>query len=94
FIAGGSPGPVLVLVVNVVLQFIEGNIFQPLIIGHHLSMHPIVIIVSILFFGSLFGAVGVIFASPIAASIRVVSNFIRDRRKENKKNSQVEANAP
>jgi len=94
FIAGSGPGPMLVLVVNIVLQFIEGNIFQPLIIGHHLSMHPIVIIVSILFFGSLFGAVGVIFASPIAASIRVIYNFIRERRKDIKKLSQTEANAP
>lgn len=94
FIAGGAPGPWLVLLVNVVLQFIEGNIFQPLIIGHHLSMHPIVIIISILFFGSLFGAVGVIFASPISASIRVIYNFVRERRRESKKNQTSEANAP
>ncbi len=94
FIATTGPGPMLVLVVNIVLQFIEGNIFQPLIIGHHLSMHPIVIIVSILFFGSLFGAVGVIFASPIAASIRVIYNFFRERRKESKKNLIPEAKAP
>lgn len=41
-------------------------------------MHPIVIIVSILFFGSLFGALGVVFASPIAASIRVIWNFFKE----------------
>lgn len=92
FIATTGPGPVLVLVVNIVLQFIEGNVFQPLIIGHHLSMHPIVIIISILFFGSLFGAVGVIFASPIAASIRVLYNFFRERSKEKKLNTKNEAN--
>ena len=94
FIATTGPGPALVLLVNVVLQFFEGNIFQPLIIGHHLSMHPIVIIISILFFGSLFGGVGVIFASPIAASIRVFYNFFKDRRKEKLKQSQSEANSP
>ena len=81
FIAQSGPGPALVLGVNLGLQFIEGNIFQPLIIGKQLSMHPIVIIVSILFFGSLFGAFGVIFASPIAASIRVIYNFYTDKRK-------------
>ena len=94
FIAGGNPGPVLVLGVNVVLQFFEGNFFQPLIIGHHLSMHPIVIIISILFFGALFGGIGVIFASPIAASIRVFYNFFRDKRKEKLKVAQAEANSP
>ncbi len=73
-----GPGPLLVLLVNVVIQFIEGNIFQPIIMGHQLEIHPIVIIVSILFFGSLFGALGVVFASPIAASIRVIWNFFKE----------------
>jgi len=80
FIIGGTPGPLLVLGVNVVLQFIEGNIFQPIIMAHQLQMHPLVIITSILFFGSLFGALGVIFASPIAASIRVIWQFFREQR--------------
>lgn len=73
-----GPGPLLVLLVNIVIQFIEGNIFQPIIMGHQLEIHPIVIIVSILFFGSLFGALGVVFASPIAASIRVIWNFFKE----------------
>ncbi len=94
FIATSGPGPLLVLVVNVVLQFFEGNIFQPLIMSHQLSIHPIVIIISILFFGSLFGALGVIFASPMAASIRVIYRFFSDLRKEKLKNNVAGANAP
>lgn len=94
FIATSGPGPLLVLVVNVILQFFEGNIFQPLIMSHQLSIHPIVIIISILFFGSLFGALGVIFASPIAASIRVIYRFFSDLRKEKLKTSQAEATGP
>lgn len=92
FIAQTGPGPITVLAVNLILQFIEGNIFQPLIIGHQLSIHPIVIIISILFFGSLFGAVGIIFASPLAASIRVVYNFYRERKRANKIDTKAEAN--
>lgn len=82
FIASSGPGPLIVLLVNVILQFIEGNIFQPIIMAHQLSIHPLVIISSILFFGSLFGALGVIFASPIAASIRVFYNFYKERKAE------------
>ncbi len=79
-IVGGAPGPLLVLAVNVVMQFIEGNIFQPVIMAHQLEMHPLIIIISILFFGSLFGTLGVIFASPIAASIRVFYHFFKEQR--------------
>ena len=82
-IAGSGPGPLLVLTVNIVLQFFEGNFFQPLIMGHQLKIHPLVIIMSILFFGSLFGAIGVIFASPIAASIRVFYHFFKDLKNQN-----------
>ncbi len=84
FIAGTGanpgPGPLIVLAVNMGLQTLEGNIFQPIIMGKQLQMHPLVIIISILFFGSLFGAIGVIFASPISASIRVFVEFFKERR--------------
>jgi len=80
FISGGHPGPLLVLVVNFGLQQVEGNIFQPLIMSHQLKMHPIIIMVSILFFGSLFGAIGVIFASPLAASIKVFYQYFKEEK--------------
>ncbi len=91
FIATDGPGPLLVLMVNVLMQFVEGNFFQPLIMSYKLSMHPIIIIMSILFFGSLLGPLGVIFASPIASSIRVTYNFFREKRKEAKMPETAEA---
>jgi putative permease len=72
--------PFIVLGINVILQFIEGNFFQPLIMGRQLEMHPIIIIGSILFFGSLFGSIGVIFAAPLAATIRVLFQFYKEKR--------------
>ncbi|MBU1019837.1 MAG: AI-2E family transporter [Firmicutes bacterium] len=83
--------PIVVFMVNVILQFIEGNIFQPIIMGKQLEIHPIVIIISILFFGSLFGTLGVIFASPIAATIRVLIGFYKEKREELR---HKEVNAP
>ena len=75
-----GPNPIIVVGVNVILQFVEGNIFQPLIMGKQLEIHPIIIIVSILFFGSLFGTLGVIFASPMAATIKVLIHFYKEQR--------------
>ncbi len=86
-----GPNPFLVVLVNLVLQTIEGNIFQPVIMGKQLQIHPLLIIVSILFFGSLFGALGVIFASPIAATIRVLIQFYNEKRNTRTTN---EINAP
>lgn len=75
-----GPNPLIVASVNIGLQFIEGNIFQPIIMGKQLEIHPLIIIVSILFFGSLFGTLGVIFASPIAAVIKVLITFYKEKR--------------
>ena len=74
--------PFLILAINILLQFTEGNIFQPMIMGRQLEMHPLVIIGSILFFGSLFGALGVVFAAPLAATIRVLFNFYKEKREQ------------
>ncbi|HOP57699.1 MAG TPA: AI-2E family transporter [Bacillota bacterium] len=82
-ISGVAPGPLIVLAVNIGLQFVEGNIFQPIIMAKQLEMHPLVIIISILFFGALFGTFGVVFASPIAAAIRVFYNFFREQKQLN-----------
>jgi putative permease len=86
-----GPNPFIVVLVNLVLQTIEGNIFQPVIMGKQLQIHPLLIIVSILFFGSLFGTLGVIFASPIAATIRVLIQFYNEKKDTLRTN---EINAP
>ncbi len=74
-------GVLAIVFVNVGLQFIEGSIFQPIIMGRQLKIHPLLIIVSILFFGSLFGIFGIVFASPIAATLRALYLFYRDRKR-------------
>lgn len=75
-----GPTPLLIIGINVFLQFVEGNVFQPIIMGRQLDLHPLIIIVSILFFGSLFGLLGIVFASPIAATVRVLYGFYHDRK--------------
>ncbi|MCF7926036.1 MAG: AI-2E family transporter [Candidatus Izimaplasma sp.] len=89
-----GPSPVVVVLVNVGLQMIEGNVFQPIIMGRQLEIHPIIIITSIMFFGTLFGAVGVVFAAPIAAVIRVLINFYKEKKKEREEKELSLGNSP
>ena len=72
--------PFLIIAVSIVLQFIEGNVFQPVIMGKQLEIHPMIIILSILLFGSLFGVLGVVFASPIAATLKVLYGFYKAKQ--------------
>lgn len=58
----------LVLLVNAIVQSIEGWILTPKIMGHHTGLHPVMIIVAIFFWGTAFGGVlGMVLAIPLTA---------------------------
>jgi putative permease len=92
-IAKDAPNPFIILAINIGLQFLEGNFFQPVIMGKQLEMHPLIIIGSILFFGSLFGTLGVVFAAPLAATIRVLINFYNEKRTQQREKELAQQKA-
>lgn len=60
------------LIVYAVLQTLDGSAVAPLILGETVKVHPTTIMLAILFFGSLWGVVGVFFAVPLAVLVRSV----------------------
>jgi predicted PurR-regulated permease PerM len=62
------------------LQFIEGNILGPLIVGKNLHIHPVFIIFALLLGGELAGIPGMILAVPIFAVLKVTIIHIREHR--------------
>lgn len=65
-----------IIVMNLIIQILEGNVLSPLIMGKRLHLHPILIIFALLVGGEVGGLVGLIFAVPIVAVIRVILNRI------------------
>lgn len=61
-----------------ILQFLEGNIVSPLIVGKSLHMHPLIIILSLFAGGELGGILGMILAVPIVAILKVGLIHIRN----------------
>ena len=56
---------VLVAIVYVVVNQIEGNVALPLIMGRSVSLHPAVIALGVLIAGTLFGIVGLFISVPL-----------------------------
>jgi putative permease len=56
------------------LQGLDGNLLVPLIFSETVKLHPVVIILAVFIFGSLFGFWGVFFSIPIATFIKAVWN--------------------
>lgn len=65
--------PVKVLVFYSVVQFLEGNVLTPFIVGSRVRLHPLAVLFAFLFWGILWGVPGAILAVPLTATIKVVS---------------------
>ena len=53
-----------------VFQQIESNCIQPILYGKMMNLKPWIMFISILFFGSVFGLMGVLFAPVLAVSVQ------------------------
>ncbi len=61
-----------VLLAYAVVQFIEGNVVQPVVMSRAVSLHPTVIVFTLLIMGTLFGFVGLLLAIPLIAALQVL----------------------
>jgi len=65
-----------VLVLFLVLQNLEGNIITPKLMGDKLNLSPLAVLVSVMFWTWLWGAIGIVLAIPITASVKVICDHV------------------
>jgi len=76
----GEFAPVAVVIVAIVVQMVQNNILMPYVMGKETKMHPLLVLSSILFFGYLFGVIGIILAIPLTGTIKSTMEYYRDVR--------------
>lgn len=54
------------------MHFLESKVLLPKIVGHHVDLHPVSVIISLLIGLEFFGFIGVFLAVPIAAVLKIV----------------------
>lgn len=57
-----------------IVQALDGNVLVPLLFSEAVDLHPVAIIVAVLFFGGVWGFWGVFFAIPLATLVHAVIN--------------------
>lgn len=67
------------IVAIVIVQLLENNFYQPLIMGHAMKLHPVTIILGLLIFEHFFGIIGMIVATPVIATFKVIFTFIDEK---------------
>jgi len=68
----GIVSKVLVLVIPGGIQFSIGNLLQPKMMGESLDLHPVVVLLSLVFFGTIWGIIGMFLAVPITAVLKIL----------------------
>ena len=81
-IVGFSQSPIvgiITLISIVIIQFIEGSLLQPIIMSKQLKLHPVTIMLALLVFGYFFGVIGMVVATPVMATLKVIFNFFDEK---------------
>ena len=61
-----------IILAYLIIQMLDGNVLVPILFSEVVNLHPIAIIVAVLFFGGIWGVWGVFFAIPLAILLQGV----------------------
>lgn len=62
----------LVIIIPGIIQFLIGNILDPKLMGENLGLHPAMVLLSLLFWGFIWGIPGMFLAVPLTAIVKVL----------------------
>ncbi|RNE48505.1 AI-2E family transporter [Corynebacterium alimapuense] len=74
----GFTEAMIVLAIVLAVQQLEGNVLSPWLQSKAMSLHPVIILVSVIIGGGLFGLVGSFLAVPVAAMIAIGLRYLLD----------------
>ena len=66
-----------VLILFVIVQWVENNILAPKLIGDSTGLNPLVILISIIIGGGIFGVWGMVISVPLMSIIFILVDFIK-----------------
>ncbi|MDR5866665.1 AI-2E family transporter [Halomonas koreensis] len=84
-----------VLIAYGVIQALDGNVLVPVLFSEAVNLHPVSIILAVLFFGGVWGFWGIFFAIPLATLLKALvyawPRGIQQRRREEAAHQDREA---
>ena len=67
----------IVLAVYGLLQFLEGNVLTPFIVGGKVRLFPLTVMISFIFWGTIWGVSGAVLAVPLTSALKVICEHVR-----------------
>ncbi|MCE5267484.1 MAG: AI-2E family transporter [Planctomycetaceae bacterium] len=63
---------ILAMAIPAIIHLVGGNVVLPKVQGNALALHPVAVLLSLMFFGMIWGITGAFLAAPITGIIRIV----------------------
>jgi len=76
----GTGETLLILATVTVLHVIALNLLYPKILGDRLNLNPLVLTIALLFWGWLWGGIGLLLAIPITAAMKIIFDHVASLR--------------
>lgn len=70
-----------VIIWMVIVQQVESSFISPQVMSHSVGLHPLTVIFSVLFFGNMFGILGMIIGVPLMGTLKVLFKYAQEYRK-------------
>lgn len=62
----------LAFVLPSIVQLVIGNVIEPKMLGKSLDLHPIIVLLALIFFSVLWGPIGALLATPLTAALKIL----------------------
>jgi predicted PurR-regulated permease PerM len=79
-VSDGVGKAVLVVVVMTIIQQIDSHVLSPIVVGHTVRVHPLVVLFALLIAGTAYGIFGMLVAVPLVAAAKVVGMHLWQTR--------------
>jgi putative heme transporter len=78
-VSNGFTTALIVLVIIIVVQQLEGNVLQPILQGRSLRLHAAVVLLAVTAGSTLYGIAGAFLSVPVVAAASVVMRYLGER---------------
>lgn len=72
--------PIIIVVLLIVVQNLIGNILEPKYLGDQLDLSPLLLLFSLIFWGYVWGIVGMILSVPIMSMLKIVLSKFQETK--------------
>ncbi len=77
---GGVGWMVAAISTTAAIQAISGNLVEPKVMGNSSDLHPVTILVALMFWGMMWGIIGMFLATPVTAALKILLQRIDSTR--------------